>query len=224
MPLPRSLPLIVSGLVFTMLCVGLPMLHLHLRPGGATLLFLALPPGVLLVMLLAPRLPALSHFAFPLAHLPVLLAHPELTGPRVYAGPAGLVAFLAVVGAGTAYLVASTPRLAASRARPELLVVLGAVLAQAPLLALAVPALASDTAPWAALTCLAIGPVIAWWLVARGFVQQVALPAIDPAARTRAFYTLRDRIRPRPMTFVFAAIAAALTLGLIAFWYLWSPR
>jgi len=224
MLLPRSLPLIVSGLVFTMLCVGLPMLHLHLHPGGVTLLFLTLPPAVLVVMLFAPRLPALSHFAFPLAHLPVLLVHPELTGPRVYAGPAGLVAFLAVVGAGTAYLVSTTPRLVASRARPELLVAVGAVLALAPLLALAVPALATDAAPWASLTCLAIGPVIAWWLVARGFVQQVGLPAVDPATRARSFYLLRDRIRPRPMTFVFAAIASALALGLIAFWYLWSPR
>lgn len=224
MPLPRSLPLIVSGLVFTTLCIGLPMLHLRLHPGGATLLLLALPPAVLVVMLFAPRLPALSHFAFPLAHLPALLAYPELTGPRVYAGATGLVAFLAVVASAAAYLVATTPRLPASRARPELLVTIGAALALAPLLALAAPALAADTATWASLTCLALGPLIAWWLVARGFVQQVALPAVDPALRTRAFYTLRERIRPRPMTFLFAAIMSALALGLLAFWYLWSPR
>ena len=224
MPLPRSLPLIVSGLVFTTLSIALPMLHLRVQPSGITLLFLALPPAVLVVMLLAPRSPALSHFAFPLAHLPMMLAHPELTGPRVYAGATGLVAFLAVVGAGAAYLVATTPRLTTSRARPELLVTLGALLALAPLLALAGPALAADTAPWASLTCLALGPLIAWWLVARGFVQQVALPAVDPALRARAFYLLRARVRPRPMTFVFAAIMSALALALLAFWYLWSPR
>jgi len=224
MPLPRSLPLIVSGLVFTTLCIALPMLHLHLRPTGGALLLLLIPPAVLVVMLLAPRLSALSHFAFPLAHLPILLAYPELTGPRVYGGATGLVAFLAVVAAGAAYLVATTPRLVASRARPEWLVVIGTLLALAPSIALTAPALVADTAPWASLTCLALAPLIAWWLVARGFLQHVALPAVDPATRTRAFYTLRERIRPRPATFVLAALASALTLGLLAFWYLWSPR
>ncbi len=224
MPPPRTLPLLVSGLVFTLLAVVLPMLHLNLRPSGMTLLLLLIPPAMLVVMLLAPRLPGLSHFAFPLSHLPILLTHPDLSGPRIYAGPTGLVAFLAVVASGAAYLVSTTPRLTTGRLRPEPLALIGLVLALAPAIALAIPALASERVAWPAMTCLVLGPLVAWWLVARNFVQHVAVPVLDPGARTRSFYTLRNRARPRTATLVFALVFAVLVLGLLAFWSFWSIR
>ncbi len=224
MPPPRTLPLLVSGLVFTLLAVVLPMLHLNLRPSGMTLLLLLIPPAMLVVMLLAPRLPGLSHFAFPLAHLPILLTHPDLAGPRIYAGASGLVAFLAVIASGVAYLVCTTPRLTTRRVRPEALASIGLAIALAPAVALAIPALASERVAWPAMTCLVLGPLVAWWLVARSFVQQVAVPALDPSARTRAFYALRSHARPRTTTLVVALVLAVLTLGLLAFWSFWSIR
>lgn len=224
MPPPRTLPLLVSGLVFTLLAVVLPMLHLNLRPSGMTLLLLLIPPAMLIVMLLAPRLPGLSHFAFPLAHLPILLTHPDLAGPRIYSGPSGLVAFLAVVAAGAAYLVCTTPRLTTRRVRPEALAWIALVMALAPAIALAIPALASEHVAWPAMTCLVLAPLVAWWLVARNFVQHVAVPTLDPATRTRAFYALRSRSRPRTSTLVVALVLAVLALGLLAFWSFWSIR
>jgi hypothetical protein len=221
---PRPLPLVVSGLVFTALLIGLSMLHLQLQPRGATLLFAALPALVLVVMLLAPRRAALSHFAFPAAHVPLLVTLPELTGDRIYGGPSGLVAFVAVLGAGAAYLVAATPRFVARRVRIEALTGVALVLALAPLLAFAGSALATKTAPWPALTGLLLGPLVAWWLVAHGYVQHVALPALEPALRARSHFQLRDQARPRPAMFVAAAILSLFALSLIAFFYLWSPR
>lgn len=221
---PRPLPLVVSGAIFTALILGLPLLHLNIRPSGATLVFAIVPTLVLVAMLLAPRRPVLSHFAFPISHLPLLVALPDLAGDRVYSGFSGLVALLAVLGAGAAYIVAATPRLFARRARIEVLGAVGLVLGLAPLLAFTVSALTVDDAPWPALTALVIGPMVAWWLVAHGFARQVALLHQRPSERARAAYILRLQTRPRPALFVAAAVLSVLALSLIAFLYLWSPR
>jgi hypothetical protein len=220
---PRPLPLVLSGLVFSLLALGMPLLHLGLSPGGLTLLLAALPPAVLVVMLLVPGRASLSHFAFPLSHLPLIAALPELAGDRIYGGPSGLIAFLAVLGAGAAYLVSATPRFVLRRTRVEVLAAVGLVVALAPLVAFVISALGTRSAPWPALTGLVVGPLLAWWLVAHGLARYVATPALDPAERTRALYLMRTSARPRLGTFVISAFMAAVALGLVAFFYLWRP-
>lgn len=90
------------------------------------------------------------------------------------------------------------------------------------MVALAVPALASEGAPWAALA--AIGPLVAWWLVAGKLAAHVAGPGLDRALRMRAFYALRERSRPRTLVLALTAVFALLSLALVIFWTLWSPR
>lgn len=221
---PRPLPLVVSGLVFTMLALGLPLLHLRSSPSGLQVALIALPIAVLVTVLLVPGRAALSHFAFPLAHVPLMAALPELTGDRIYGGASGLLAFVAVVCAGAAYLVAATPRLVTRRVRPELIAVVGLVVALAVLVAFVFGVHGAKNAPWPALTGLVIGPLVAWWLVAHGLARHVALPTLDRAVRTRDLYALRERSRPRLTTFVLAAVLAVVALALLAFFYLWSPR
>jgi len=158
--------------------------------------------------------------------VPLFIAHPEVVGPRIYGGTSGIVAFVAVVAAALAYFVAATPRLPASRPRPEPLVWVAAAIALAPTLALAVPALGTDGpgVSWAALTALLLGPLVAWWLVARRFAHGVALPSLDRSLRTRALYDLRERSRPRTSGLVVAVVFALVAAALFLFWLLWSPR
>jgi len=216
--------MLVAGVTCTALLFALPLAYLG-QPISALVAALAtLPLLVLLALLFRPHLVTLSHLAFPLAHLPLLLTRPELTGPRIYGGPSGLVAFLAVIAAGAAFFVTVTPRLEARRARPEALPLVGLLLALAPTLALFAPALATSNAPWGALLCIALAPLVSWWLVAHVFVRDVAMPALAPGQRVRALYRLRERSRPRSSRLVLAAILTVPALALTALWYLWSPR
>lgn len=221
---PRPTTLAVSALVLWALVVVVPLGHLGLSLAGAVLAFAALPLAILVLMFALPGRAALSHAAFPLAFMPLFIAHPEVVGPRIYSGATGIVAFLAVVAAAVAYFIAATPRLPQSRARPEPLVMTAAVIALAPTFALALPALGADNAPWAGLTALLLGPLVAWWLVARRFAHEVALPALDPSLRTRALYHLRERARPRTSGLVLAVVFALIALALVLTWMLWSPR
>lgn len=224
MPTPRPLSMLVAGATFTALLLALPLVHLGQPITTLVAAMTALPLLVLVALLFRPHLVALSHLAFPLAHLPLLLTRPELTGPRIYGGPSGLVAFLAVIAAGAAFFVTTTPRLEARRARPEALPLIGLLLVLAPTLALFAPALATRSAPWGALLCIALAPLVSWWLVAHVFLRDVATPALAPGQRVRALYRLRERARPRTSRLVLAAILAAPALTLTALWYLWSPR
>jgi len=96
-----------SGVVLWAFVLLVPMLHLGLLPrlGGGELLVTVLPVVVLgLGAWLRHRL--VTVVVFPLTLLPLLLAYPELTGPRVY----GLGAFLALAGATVAHIyVAQAP-------------------------------------------------------------------------------------------------------------------
>jgi len=224
MPTPRPLTVFVAGLVFTVLLLILPFAHLGLRLSALVVLLLAWPGAVLIALLGYARLPALTHLAFPLAHLPLLTTHPELAGPKIYGGPTGFIALLAVAAAGLAFFIATTPRLAPRRSRPEPLVLVGALLALAPTLALLAPALGTTETPWGALLCILLGPLVAWWLVARDLAQGVVLPSIDPALRMRSLYLLREQTRPSTSRLVFAVVSSALAIALSALWYLWSPR
>lgn len=224
MPTPRPLSIFVAGATFTALLFALPLAWLGLPARPLLLVLATLPLLVLVGLLFRPASPALSHLAFPLSHLPLLLVRPELTGPRVYGGATGLVALLAVIGAGAAFVVAVNPRLDGSRFRPEPWSLAGLALVLAPTLALFLPALATASAPWGSLLAVALAPLLAWWLVARVFARDVALPALETGHRVRALYRLRERSRPRTPRLVLASVLTVLALALSAFWYLWSPR
>lgn len=216
--------MLVAGATFTALLFALPLAHLG-QPLTAPVIALSTAPLiVLLALLLRPRLAYLSHLAFPLAHLPLLLLRPELAGPRIYGGPSGLVAFAAVIGAGAAFFVTVDPRLEARAARPSVLPWVGLLLTLAVTFSLFAPALAAPKAPWGALLAVALAPLLSWWLVARLLTRDVALPTLAASHRVRALYRLRERSRPRTSRLVLAAFLTVPALALTALWYLWSPR
>ncbi|MBL8783255.1 MAG: hypothetical protein JNJ59_00025 [Deltaproteobacteria bacterium] len=238
------LPLLFAGLAFTVLVLGLPMAHVGLRPRGIELAFVLLPLGAIVAATLRPNLTILTHLLVPVAHLPLLAVHPELTGDTVYGGPKGLLALLAVAASFAIYLAVATPR-KTSRGpaakgpapRPEATprerrlrlpahpLVLGALgLTLAVLAALFLPALSQRNAPWQALSAIALGPILVWWLVARGLGQRILPPTLDEGQRLRALHDLAQSARPRPVILVLAALLAALSIGLGVFWSLWSPR
>ena len=96
----RSLWTITSGVAFTMLLVVLPMLHVAYWEGAppslAALGLVALPFIVIAFTLVRPS-PWVIVWLFPVAHLPVLVHQPKLTGPLVYSGAEGFVALVLVV-------------------------------------------------------------------------------------------------------------------------------
>lgn len=228
------LPLLFAGLAFTVLVLGLPMAHVGLRPRGVELVFVLLPLAALVAATLRPTLSLLTHLVVPVAHLPLLALHPELSGDTVYGGPKGLLALLAVACSFAIYLAVATPRLrphaapSPLRARlrlPGHPLVLGAlILTLATLAALFLPALSQRSAPWPAASAIVLGPILVWWLVARGLGQRVLPPTLDEGQRLRALHELASRARPRPVILVLAALLAALSIGLGVFWSLWSPR
>jgi hypothetical protein len=107
---------ITSGVAFTMLLVVLPMLHVAYwdgtPPSLATLGLAALPFIVVAFALVRP-LPWVVIWLFPVAHLPVLVHQPKLTGPLVYSGAEGFVALVLVVCFGGLWIGANlqTPTL-----------------------------------------------------------------------------------------------------------------
>ena len=96
----RSLWTITSGVAFTMLLVVLPMVHVAYWEGSppslASLGLAALPFVVIAFTLVRPS-PWVVVWLFPVAHLPVLVHQPKLTGPLVYSGAEGFVALVLVV-------------------------------------------------------------------------------------------------------------------------------
>lgn len=103
----RAVWTITSGLAFTTLLVVLPLFHVaHWNNAPPTLTSLglaALPLTVMFLALLRPS-PWAVAWLFPVAHLPVLVSQPELTGPLVYSGPEGLVVLMTVLGLGALWV------------------------------------------------------------------------------------------------------------------------
>lgn len=116
----RAVWTIASGLAFTMLLVVLPMFHVahwNDAPPTFTSFGLAALPLIVIVLALLRPSPWAVAWLFPVAHLPVLVSQPELTGPLVYSGPEGLVVLVLVVALGALWVGAS---LAPERPAPRL--------------------------------------------------------------------------------------------------------
>ena len=101
---------VISGIAFTTLLVVLPMIHVahwNNEPPRVTAFGLAALPFVVIVLSQLRPSPATAVWLYPVAHLPVLVSQPELTGPLVYSGPEGMVALMMVVSLGTLWITTS---------------------------------------------------------------------------------------------------------------------
>jgi len=185
-----------------------PLLHFGTGLRGLELPMALLPPLALLSHHLKPS-PWLSHFAFPCAHLPLLLTRPELCGPEVYGGLRGLIALLLVVLSFVVFLATThrQTRSPTASALPPL------AFALAPVSALAAAVLGSEGAPESASLAVMFGPLIAL------FAIQLAR---EP--RAAALSAIAARSRPRVSILVTTAFLALVALAGCAFWLLWSPR
>jgi len=204
----------LSGLAFTTLAFGPPIVHLGAPLRGLELILAALPL-VALVFHHFRAAPFLSHFAFPCAHLPLLLARPELSGPEVYGGLRGLIALLLLILTFVIFLLTTTrdPRTLFSSLRALPLMALAFALAPASALALAV--LGTEGAPDSAALALLPGPLVALYVV-----------TLAPPRATRAalISALAARSRPRTSILVTTALLALVAIAACAFWLFWSPR
>lgn len=138
--------MVASGLLVTVVLVGVPLAYVGARLPGLSGVFALFPPAALALCVLGPwargtasraaeaalpptlraaaiprpfdRYPPawLSVGLFPASHLPVLLAHPSLADVRLYHGPGGLAALAAVGAAFAFWLRASRPRLVPAKA------------------------------------------------------------------------------------------------------------
>ena len=137
--------MVASGLLVTVVLVGVPLAYVGARLPGLSGVFALFPLAAVALCVLGPwsrqtasraaeaALPPplraaatpppfdayppawLSVGLFPASHLPVLLAHPRRADVRLYHGPGGLVALLAVGAAFAFWLRATRPRLLASK-------------------------------------------------------------------------------------------------------------
>ena len=106
----RRMWTITSGVAFTMLLVVLPMLHVAFwdgEPPGLVTLGLALLPFLVIGFAILRPLPWVVVWLFPVAHLPVLVHQPKLTGPLVYSGAEGFVALVLVTCFGGLWMGAN---------------------------------------------------------------------------------------------------------------------
>jgi len=220
---PRALALLITGLLFTALFLGVPLAHELPRPGARDLA-LALLPAVILMVAVARPHPALIYALFPAAHLPLVLLRPELAGSNIYRNAWPL---LAVLGAGAAYLLAAARRLAPRpllvAPAPRVLLVVAAVLALAPLIAFMIPALGRDVEPQNAALAAVLGPTASWYAAGRLVPRLLTPPYLSAAGHRAAWAQLADRPPPKRKTFIIAALLAAVALGLAAVWYAWGP-
>jgi len=223
-PAPRTLALFVTGTLFTALLLAAPLAHLALRPSGRDILLLLVPLIVLLITLVRPH-PALLYGLFPMSHLPLIALRPDIASPMVYRAAWPL---LAVLVAGGAWIVAASrrltpPRLPDAAPRDLPLVTISALLALAPLIAIAWPALRRDVEPQAAALAAVLAPLASWYCVARLVPRLVLPPALSASGRDEALAALAHRPAPRRRAFLLAATLAALALVIAALWYTFGP-
>lgn len=229
---PRASPtLVASGLATTLLLLALPMLHLGLRPTTGMLALATLPVVALAVAVRFPAIPALTHFVFPVSHLPLLIAHPKLTSTEVYGGASGLFGLLAILVSGAVFLASTAPPIprptrtaedAPQRPWPRslgTLRLLALAFALLPALALTLATISSpDLAPENAALALLLGP-----LLAVGTVGLWLTRALTPGDRDEALASLARRSRPSASRTTWVIIVAALAIGLTVFWSHWRP-
>lgn len=242
MPTSRPTLLLVAGLSVTVLTFGLPLAHLGARLPGSSIGLALLPLLILGACSLWPTTTLLTHLAFPVSHLPLLLVEPELASREVYGGASGLFGLVAITTAFAMFLVAATPSLRPPRARVPLYAHadlwrgFAIAIAVAPILALALPALtAVDADPLGA--TVAIGCGLAVSVVAAGFwMPRLVLGNASgrvgvPAARAPRYATSSDprllalarESRPSGARTALVLVISALALGGVAAWTYWRP-
>lgn len=243
MPTSRPNLLLVAGLSVTVLAFGLPLAHLGVRLPGSGLALALLPVLTLLACSFRPATVLLTHFAFPVSHLPLLVTHPDLASREVYGGASGLLGLVAIASAFTVFLIAATPTLRPPKrptplhAHPDLWRGLAIAVAIGPILALALPALtAVDVDPLGAAVAMGCGLAVS--VVAAGFWMPRLVLALGPTtgrvpyAARRAGHglshderhqALARESRPSPARTAWVIVLSALALGGVAAWTYWRP-
>lgn len=242
MPTSRPTLLLVAGLCVTILTFGLPLAHLGVRLPGSSIGLALLPLVVLGACSLRPTTTLLTHLAFPVSHLPLLLVEPDLVSREVYGGASGLFGLVAVATAFAMFLGATTSTLRPPKksvplyAHPELWRGFAIAVAVGPILALALPALTSiDADPLGASSAIGCGLAVS--VLAAGFWMprlvlgqhsgRVAARFEDAVAGAShsdpRLVALTRESRPSSARTAFVLTIAAIALGGGAAWTYWRP-
>lgn len=203
----------LSALAFTILAFGPPLFHFGVPLRPLELALAALPLVALVVHHVRPA-PWLGLFVFPCAHLPLLLARPELCGPEVYGGLRGLIALLLLTLTFVIFL-ATTSRPPRSLTSLRTLPLTPLAFALAPVSALTLAVLTTEEAAESASLAVLLGPLVALYTIA------LAPPRAPRAAILSA---LAARSRPRVSILVTTAFLSLVAIAACAFWLFWSPR
>jgi hypothetical protein len=213
------------GAAHTTLLLLLPALHVATWTGVAltplTIALVALPYLALAAAALHPA-PWLTLGAYPLAHLPALIALPALTGPLVYEGALGLCALTAVAAVALTFAALALRRPATPTPPPRwhlrdhalpLAATASALLILAAFLAPILTTPAPVDAPAAQLSILT-GTAIAAWFGIRTARGDIADLWLAPRAReTWLSVVLAERRASTPSLML--SLLAALLLGSI---------
>ncbi|MGM0577037.1 MAG: hypothetical protein ACQEXJ_15030 [Myxococcota bacterium] len=228
----RRLVLASLGAILYALLVALPMAHVSAwaaRAPDSVALGLAALPVVAWAVAVARPAPWATLWLFPVSHLPVLVAHPDLTGRPVYAGVDGMLALGAVVAVGAAWcgvaLAAPRPRRARrplrDRLREALLPAGTAVSLVLVLTAFVAPVLADDRAADVAPSQLAVlaGVAVAAHVGGRRVVGDLGDLWFDGGERERWLAHVLAERRPSPRALAASLVIAALLAALVVFVY-----
>ncbi|MFT7582232.1 MAG: hypothetical protein ACI9MR_003914 [Myxococcota bacterium] len=229
----RTLLLLATGAIMTVLLLLAPAIHaeqwLQQPLDGPSWVLMVLPILALMATMVWPR-PWLLYWGFPCAHLPALLAVPQLTHPVIYTGRGGIWAIAGVAVAGLAWFaVASwpertnvtrpdTPLPRTGSRGPHPVVALAWILVVAIMAAFTHAAFASPTIdPVTANVTLVLGTLACWYGVGRLVVGDLADTVLSPAEqrRYRSRLTLQRRPSRRRLIVTAALVVTALTLLLI---------
>ncbi|MCA9514442.1 MAG: hypothetical protein KC635_05830 [Myxococcales bacterium] len=221
------------GAIFTTLLLVVPALHavswLGVHLDAVAWALVALPFAVLLAA--AGRGPLWAGlFAWPVAHLPALVAVPALSDRSLYTGLSGFVALAAVALLGVAWFLsllwpsgraALRPPGAPRRPGPHALVLLAHALSVGVFGAFALAATRSpDTDVVSANLILVIGVVVAFVVAGRWVAADLGGVVLEPAsaARYRARLLVRRRVSRRSTALT--AVAVVVSVLLLVLWYL----
>ena len=234
--------MLVVGATLSALVLVLPALYLHRWEGvtlpSTLLAWGSIPLLGLLVAVARPR-PAWTLGLYPASHLPALIVAPELVGSRVFGGPQGALATLAVAAVAWTWLqlaaraaIPATARRAARRATPteqppaapggrwawRARRVAGPFGAGV-LVAFAAPGIVQREAdPRAAVLSLLVGAVVVWYAVAELSPRRLDRVLVRERAARAAVGALFLESDARPRALVWALVAAALAGTLVGLW------
>lgn len=221
------------GAIFTALLLVVPALHavrwLGVHIDAVAWALIALPFVVLLAQ--SARGPAwVGLFAWPVAHLPALIAVPALSDRALYAGVSGFVALAAVALLGVAWFLAllwpraraaARPPAAPRRAGPHPLVLLAHLLSLGVFGAFASAAMGSpEVDVVSANLTLLLGGVVAFAVAGRSVASSLGDVVLEPAAAARYRARLHVRRRVSRRSIALTALGVAASASLLAVWYL----